>query len=319
MLHHTSHLLFIDSRDRDFEVYPTPNEYRVRLPQTYYNVTSARLVSAEIPKSFYTFSTLKGNTSLSISVGTGPPQTVTIEDGNYTFESLKTALEVGLSSTTGLTWTIMFSSTTNRTLMFNAEGVDFTVHSLESDRPTDYGLQFYLGFRSGMDYTSVGGELSSDRPASFHGVSYIFMDIEELKGGAEGGLYGAQVGGRPFARLSMDPIAQGVAVLDTSKCTDVWLTQQPMIPRLKELRIRFRHHDGSIVDFNGVDHSFVMCLETRDFHRISHIASQILPPDGGKDVTPNMLQPSHISPSGAHSTNAQFDVPLSFNKNIHHV
>jgi hypothetical protein len=42
------------------------------------------------------------------------------------------------------------------------------------------------------------------------------------------------------------------------------LPQKPTIPRLKELRIRFRYHDGRTVDFNGVDHSFTLCVETHD-------------------------------------------------------
>lgn len=272
----TSHILFIDSRDRDFQVDPTPNRYKIMLPQTYYNVISARLLSAEIPRSFHTFSQKKCNTSFDISIG-GATQTITIQDGNYTFDILKTALEIGLSSATGLSWTVFFSSTTNCATVFNSEGKDFTIHSPASEHPTDYGLLFYLGFQSGKDYPSETGKVTSDRPASFHGVSYILMDIEELRGAAESGMYGGQVGGSPFAKIAMDPGAQGVTMLDTSKCTMLSMPQRPVVPRLKELRVSFRYHDGSPVDFNNVDHSFTLCLETQEpaFMQLSQVAYDV--------------------------------------------
>lgn len=53
-------------------------------------------------------------------------------------------------------------------------------------------------------------------------------------------------------------------VLDNTTCPPIALPQKPVVPRLKELHVRFRYHSGAQVDFHGVDHSFVLCLETRE-------------------------------------------------------
>jgi hypothetical protein len=57
---------------------------------------------------------------------------------------------------------------------------------------------------------------------------------------------------------------EGYAMLDTSKCMFDDVPQRPRIPRLDSLRIKFRYHDNQEVDFNGVDHSFTIRLETID-------------------------------------------------------
>lgn len=260
----TSHILLIDSRDRDYSKYPDPNKYRIRLPRTFHDVIGARLMSAEIPRSFHTFSAQANNVSFEITINS-ITASIVIDDGNYTFASMCVALEKALSQATGLTWSALVSSTTNRLVLLNQETTPFTVSSVQSpiyDRETEWGLLYYLGFEKGTTGSSPEGQLVSPRAASFHGVSYILMDIDELKGADEGALYGAEVGGRPLAKIVVDPGQMGLAILDTSKCLTVVSAQLPRIPRLRELHVTFRYHDGRPVDFNGVDHSFVLLLET---------------------------------------------------------
>lgn len=256
-----SHTILIDSRDRDFAAFPTPSQYKLKLPATYYNVKSARLVSAEIPRSFYTFSAALGNTSFDMILPSGTV-TITIPDGNYTFTSMKTTLEGALASSTGLTFTVLFSATTNRVTIFNVELVDFTLVCPPTNVPTDWGLLYYLGFDADTTPASSSGKIASPRPATFNNIAYILLDIEDLYGVDEGATYGGAVGRRPFAKIPIDPGAEGYAMLDTSKCMFDDVLQRPVIPRLDTLRIRFRFHDNREVDFNMVDHSFAIKLET---------------------------------------------------------
>lgn len=257
------HVVLIDSRDRDFEAYPWSNEYKVRLPSTFYNVTTARLASAEIPRSFHTFSASLGNTSFDVRIG---EQTfsVTIDDGTYSSTTMKGALEASLEAATDITFTADFSPTTGLCTISNQSNTEFELGTPETGNPTDFGLLFYLGFDVGRVYPSTGARLISSRPASFHGVSYILLDIEELRGAVEAGMFGSEVGSRPLAKIPMDPGAQGMAMLDASKCMFDAITLSPPVARLRELRIRFRYHDGRLVDFRGADHSFALVLETKD-------------------------------------------------------
>jgi hypothetical protein len=38
----------------------------------------------------------------------------------------------------------------------------------------------------------------------------------------------------------------------------------PPISQLKNLSVKFRQHDGSLIDFNNIDHSFTLELELMD-------------------------------------------------------
>ncbi|NBS71544.1 hypothetical protein EBT31_21930, partial [bacterium] len=79
----TTHTVLVDSRDRLDTPGATSSHYVIRLPSILKRVVSARLVSAEIPASFYIFRNTYGNTSLDVTVN-GVAKTVTIPDGNYT-------------------------------------------------------------------------------------------------------------------------------------------------------------------------------------------------------------------------------------------
>ena len=45
--------LVIDSRDRDYLIYPNSNKYRVNVPQEFRDVVSMELTLAQIPNTFY--------------------------------------------------------------------------------------------------------------------------------------------------------------------------------------------------------------------------------------------------------------------------
>ena len=256
------HTLIIDSRDRDFSSYPTPGYYKLTLPKSYYNVTAARLISAEIPLSFYQFSSSLKNTSFDITIS-GTTYTIVITDGNYTFASLKVELESVLAIKTGLTWTVFFDSITGTTRMFNTGPTEFTITTGVQDNPVDWGLLYYLGFKDDTTYTSTLGSLTSPSVAIIYTTQYILLDIEELYGIDEGGLYGGVVGKRPFAKIPIDNTHDGYAILNTSDCLFDNIPQRPCIPRLDTIRVKFRYHNNKVIDFHGVNHSFTIRLETK--------------------------------------------------------
>ena len=48
--------LIIDSRDRDYLIYPNSNKYRMEVPQEWKDVVSMELTLAQIPNTFYNIS-----------------------------------------------------------------------------------------------------------------------------------------------------------------------------------------------------------------------------------------------------------------------
>jgi hypothetical protein len=56
----------INSRDRDTSIYVQPTDFYIRLPRTYKSITNIAITQLKLLSSFYYFSPIKNNTSLSI-------------------------------------------------------------------------------------------------------------------------------------------------------------------------------------------------------------------------------------------------------------
>jgi hypothetical protein len=81
----TKHLV-VDSRDRDYLLYPTSNKYRIDVPQEWKDVTSIELTLAQIPNTFYNITI--ANNVFYISDSANNILSVNIPEGQYNNESL---------------------------------------------------------------------------------------------------------------------------------------------------------------------------------------------------------------------------------------
>jgi hypothetical protein len=81
----TKHLV-VDSRDRDYLLYPTSNKYRIDVPQEWKDVTSIELTLAQIPNTFYNITV--ANNVFYISDSANNILSVNIPEGQYNNESL---------------------------------------------------------------------------------------------------------------------------------------------------------------------------------------------------------------------------------------
>ena len=78
--------LIIDSRDRDYILYPSSNKYRIEIPQEWKDVVSIELTLAQIPNTFYNIT--PGNNVFYISDSPDNLMSINIPEGQYTNESL---------------------------------------------------------------------------------------------------------------------------------------------------------------------------------------------------------------------------------------
>jgi hypothetical protein len=76
----TRHLV-IDSRDRDYLLYPNSNKYRVEVPQEWKDITSLELSLAQIPNTFYNIT--PSNNVFYISEIPNNIQSINIPEGQY--------------------------------------------------------------------------------------------------------------------------------------------------------------------------------------------------------------------------------------------
>lgn len=252
--------IHVDSRDRDFAVHPTSSQFTVDLPETLKNVSSAVLVTAELPLSYYVFSAARGNTSLTVAVDS-VSKTVTIGDGNYTPAQMATALKAALDAAFSKTFTVAIDAVTMRTTI----GVTGTVSvdATAAAKKTEWGLGYYLGFAGGVVTTGTNA-VTGTRVATLSPENYLLLDVEELNGLSQCAMYNAGgAGHKTFAKIPLNGTSYTYNFYDRLVTV---VEQRPQLTKLDRLRVAVRFHDGSLVDLNGCEWSFSIefaCTLTR--------------------------------------------------------
>jgi hypothetical protein len=259
------HVVLCDSADRSFDAYPTPNTYQLRLPNTYKNVIGVRLLSAEIPASFYVFTAALGNTT--ITIGT---TAVTIPDGNYTPATLATAVETAARAAGFTGMTVTLNATTNKITFVYDNAFTVSAAAGASSATTQWGLAFFLGFNkvavaSTYVNAAVGSgpqQVRAPRIVNTVPHRYLVMDVNEINQVDTTG----ESGNRAFAKmpLSKSETPFSVGYLDQKACISNPSTLKAPIATLDRLTIVWKYHDGKLVDFNSVDHSFTIEIECSD-------------------------------------------------------
>lgn len=253
----------MNSRNRDFSKYPDAGEYVIDLPRTYHNVVGAHLVSAEIPSSFYIFTSASGNTTLKIIVN-DIPATITIPDGNYGFTSIMLALGKALNAaylTQGFEFVAAADRSTGRVSFTCTSHPSTTTLAIDTtdapaDKPTEWGLAYFLGYPKGVITSGDPntGYVIGPSCASLNPYTYILLNIEELNGTDHVGVEG---GSSTFGKIPLTVNSFNFV------CYDKVLSKQLFNPpklKLNKLHISFTFHDDTPVDFHGMEHSFTMEL-----------------------------------------------------------
>jgi len=262
-----SYLVIVDSRDRDFKLFPKPNSYTIQLPTVYKNVINVNLRSIEVPTSFYVFHENFSNTSLRVNIydagGTTLESTalVKIPNGNYSVYTMESSLVTALNAAfSPLTFVAQVNRTTGGMYIKNVEGrvveIDTTVDVL--DKETDWGLAYFLGFEKNTTYR--GNAVQAPNIVSLLPFTYILMDIDEVNSMDECNMYG-EPGGyikNAFAKIPISVTSFDYVFRDEKCCVYNRSSLNPPIGKLTKLTVNWRFHDGKIIDFNGVEHSFAI-------------------------------------------------------------
>jgi hypothetical protein len=235
----TVHAVLVDSRDRDATKDPEENSYTVTLPRVYKEVIGARLVTAEIPCSYYVFT--ETNNFLHVD-----DQTLVVHPGNYSACDLLAALQEQADEAFGKGVVTLTLVKQTQKVCITKEGT-FTV---------DGPLAPYLGFANAGSITATD-EIVSPAMACTNPHTYLVLDIPELNGID----HVDRVNGS-FAKVPCNADTGEYVYVDRSEMPSHSL--QSPIASLKTLRIRWRHWDNSLVDFNGIDHAFTLELVTKD-------------------------------------------------------
>ena len=258
--------IHFDSQDRSRFGETTPSGYTLLMPRILRNVVSAKLISAEIPTSYYIFKSSYGNTSMRVSLYTGSgtlTQTVTLPDGNYgssITSVLKASLEAAFPT---YTFDCTVSLTTMKLSIEESGGNDVQVHTDDATDSINFRstLPYYLGFS--YDTLSKGAPLVADHIINLNPATYVILDIDELNQNNEGGLYGSRHSPRGiFAKLPINTNSFEYCFWEPDNPVEVLMN--PMIPRLDRLTVSWRFHNLEAVDFDNFEHSFTIEFEVEE-------------------------------------------------------
>jgi hypothetical protein len=263
--------LHIDSRDRN--PLQTQSKYTVTLPNVYENVYSISLKSMELPYSWYLFSTENNNLSFTLhDLAISPNMfTITIPAGNYTDITLPLAIKTALNAATSTSnYNVQHNATTNKLTFTNsANGFMFHFSGVESTSTSYWGLGYYMGF-SKKDYTATGSgpfTLDSEFAIQLSGPNYVLMELDYLNKQDECSI-DTRLSGRTDGCFAKIPITGNAADIIFFKENAFYplnrSIQSPPVSQLKSLSVKFRNHDGTLINFNNVDHSFTLELELID-------------------------------------------------------
>lgn len=254
--------LLVDSRDRN--PLQTQSNYTVTLPKVYENIYSVTLRSAEIPQSWYAFSSAAGNTSMTVTISS-TPTTITIPDGNYTSTTLAAAVQTALvTAYGGGSFTASYSATTNLITITKATGtftLSFAGQTQTKPGSSWWGLGYFLGFNK-IDYT--GSSITSAFGVQINPFNYILMELDFINKEDECAIDN-RMSGRVdgvFAKIPTQPPSSGNIIYFREWCCP--LNKSVMYPPMSQLRtlnIKFRFHDGTLINFNNADHSLTLEFE----------------------------------------------------------
>ena len=269
------HVVLIDSADRDTNVFKQ-GAYTIMLPQEYREVRKVRLVTAEVPFSFYINTAANATTSLVLSLAGGLPQTCTIPDGSYTTLTLGSAISLAVANNPvfkaqHFTVTILIDpATLKMTLTGTSAFTMDTTHSTSASASA-WGLPYFMGFAPNLLYTSdaISFTLTGPKMTNTMPINNIILSIDNLNfmdetqviplGKKAFGGFGNHRSAFAKIPLTAAPFGLNLFSAGDSHYNEVLLN--PLLGKLDRVQIAWHHHDGTTIDFNDIDHSLTLEIE----------------------------------------------------------
>ena len=271
-IEYSTHVIEVDSSQRDTDEFPSSSEYTVFFRNPLTNVTRVDLTSAEVPNLSFNVNDSNNTFILEELIGTNPPNTVTctLPEGHFDITDLTVEIQRQLnlkSSNHTSPYTVSALSGRNKVIFKAASGITRFRLLFEGDNTccsllgfdnsnTPYNDTFtstdplYSSAIVSTGYVDINEErflfLSSpELDTTFHEVSYRRSE------------YGLTSTATPncFAKLAMVGEPGSVIVYAAGTGFSQFKEFKPPLARLDTLTIRWLRRDGSLVDFKDFDNS----------------------------------------------------------------
>lgn len=279
--------LNIDTRFRDHYESTTSSNFSVVLPMKFNQVVSMQLSALELPSSIYPISAQLGNNYMALCVPDENPFVIVVPDGEYTVTSFQDLVndilmhydpdsdysKLRFLSNTGSEPTLN-NSTMVKTVITSVDGqVPFSIDFLTDrygnpDRQTPLPLKlgWLLGFRQGLYLDQL--TYMSEGLVNLLGPQYVYLVVDDFHNNVNNGFYGAFttsiLNKNILARISLKRDSQGM--IESYVNDGLQLITSPRQyfgpVDIQKLHIQVLDEYGRVVNFNHMDMSFCLTLQT---------------------------------------------------------
>ena len=248
------------------------------LPQRITEVQTLSIKCMEVPYSFYNFSQALQNTFFTFQYNNGQITTVTIPDNNYTTtSSLITAVNTALIALDP-SLNITISSNQTTAILQNNHNTGSVVFTFDTDTKGNYDknnfkskLGWALGFRTINTTIQPNSTKTSESFININTVKYLYLAIQENPNQGNPNsfvcpLFQSYINKDIVARIAIDTnLFQIGTVIDANLSNGYLLsdkrTYYPGKVALQNLQLQLLTDNGTPVNLNGQDFSFIMELE----------------------------------------------------------
>ena len=248
------------------------------LPQRITEVQSLSIKCIEIPNTFYNFSQALQNTFFTFQYNNGTIHTVTIPDNNYiTSSSLIIAVNTALTAIDP-SLNIVLSANGNSAVLQNNHNTGSVVFTFDIDSKGNYDkndfkskLGWELGFRT-TKYTVLPTQTqTSESFININTIKYLYLAIQENPNQGNPNsfvcpLFQSYINKDIVARVAVDSHFFPFGTILTANLSNGYLltdtrTYYPGKLALQNLQVQLLTDNGTPINLNGQDFSFIMELE----------------------------------------------------------
>lgn len=241
--------IVVDSRDRDITNYPSPADYVIKLPFMIRGVKYIELISLQLTRTESTVHS--GNNKFSYAVD-GNSYDITLPTGDYASNEQDCIVRNVKKALRTIRTTVEVSRTDNLLLQIQ-DTVPFQLN-IPSGTATLLGLSEGIN-TAVLDTVTNMYKITGTRAINIHGVPYLIMYVNDYTRivSPTNNLHRAYMLIPMESRRYMDRFVINNDEKE-KKGKFKLLDQQRTI---HQFRIRFTRPDGSLYDFNGIDHHII--------------------------------------------------------------
>lgn len=265
---HKNTRIVIDSRDRNTRIHPTPSQYDVELYEEIEEVTSAKLILADIPFNQYL---IRNGFNDILHVNN---KQIRLSEGNYTATTLKTMLTSALFDEKIY---VHYEESTDKLEFWGKDPFNFDfLGDIKDDGVTTYkqrSIAKVIGFDNRTYSSSVTAStdplalgythrLLSPFRINLNENKYIILNIDQFSVNSS---INTNIN-KSFALIHKNENNLNI-------CTDDLMVTKyfnPPIAKLSKLRLTFKNYDGSLYDFQNQDHRIEILLQSNKHPKRYH-------------------------------------------------